>query len=53
MTDRPQTPWEQAANDIAARFEHGHDELTEGCALCIAEWRAVMDLTYTTHMEEE
>lgn len=33
--------------EIQARWEHGHAELTDGCALCIAEYdeafRAVHD----------
>jgi hypothetical protein len=28
-------------NEIAARWEHGHDELTDGCALCGGEWAEV------------
>jgi hypothetical protein len=32
---------------VQARWEHGHDELTDGCALCVAEYdeafRAVHD----------
>lgn len=28
-------------NEIAARWEHGHDELTDGCALCHGEWAEV------------
>lgn len=37
------TAWEDAANDIAVRYAHGHDErLVEGCALCIAEYDAVV-----------
>jgi hypothetical protein len=28
-------------NEIAARWEHGHDELTDGCALCHSEWAEV------------
>jgi hypothetical protein len=31
---------------LAARWEHGHDELTAGCALCVAEWAEVYDLIY-------
>lgn len=44
--------WTRAAAEIAARFEHGHAELTAGCALCQAEWQAVMDLTETLKMEQ-
>ncbi|MGA5670029.1 hypothetical protein ACPCTG_31680 [Streptomyces pseudogriseolus] len=30
-------------NQIAARWEHGHAELTEGCALCVSEWAEVYE----------
>jgi hypothetical protein len=30
--------WADAAARIAARWDHGHDELTDGCALCQAEY---------------
>lgn len=33
--------WPTAAADIAARWEHGHDQLTTGCALCTAEYNEV------------
>lgn len=32
-------------NEIAARWEHGHDELTDGCALCHSEWAEVYALS--------
>jgi hypothetical protein len=32
--------------EIAARWEHGHDELTDGCSLCIAEYAEVFDLIH-------
>jgi hypothetical protein len=39
------TTWEDGANQIAAQYAHGHDErLVEGCALCIAEYDAVVAL---------
>jgi hypothetical protein len=28
-------------NEIAARWEHGHDELVNNCALCNGEWAEV------------
>lgn len=28
-------------NEIAARWEHGHTELTDNCSLCHAEWAEV------------
>lgn len=31
---------------IAARWEHGHDELTDGCALCRAEYAEVHALIH-------
>lgn len=31
-------------NAIASRWEHGHDELTDGCALCHAEYDEVRQL---------
>ncbi|MFF2520191.1 hypothetical protein [Streptomyces sp. NPDC058086] len=33
-------------NEIAARWEHGHDELTDGCALCHGEWSEVRAATH-------
>jgi hypothetical protein len=30
--------WAEAAARIAARWAHGHDQLTDGCALCQAEY---------------
>ena len=30
--------WPTAGAEIATRWEHGHDELTTGCALCHAEY---------------
>ncbi len=33
-------------NRIAAAWEHGHAELTDGCALCIAEYAEVMSLIH-------
>ncbi|WP_265560796.1 hypothetical protein [Streptomyces hygroscopicus] len=33
-------------NEIAARWEHGHPELTSGCALCHAEWAEVWDVLH-------
>lgn len=39
------TEWTAAANLIAARWEHGHDGLTPGCALCHAEYTEVRTLT--------
>lgn len=35
-----------ALNEIAARWEHGHAELTDGCALCHAEWAEVWALLH-------
>lgn len=29
--------------DIADRWEHGHDELVDGCALCIAEYAEALE----------
>ncbi|MFE3326859.1 hypothetical protein [Streptomyces sp. NPDC059176] len=34
-------------NAIAARWEHGHDQLTDGCALCIAEYDEIRQLLDT------
>lgn len=39
-------PFERAAADIAARFAHGHTGLVDGCALCIAEYDAVVALSH-------
>lgn len=33
-------------NAIAARWEHGHAELTDGCALSVAEWAEVYALLH-------
>lgn len=30
--------WAEAAAAIQARWDHGHDDLTDGCALCHAEY---------------
>jgi hypothetical protein len=30
--------WPAAGAAIAARWDHGHDRLTDGCALCLAEY---------------
>lgn len=38
--------WADRANNIAARWAHGHDELTTGCALCEAEFAEVMQMTH-------
>jgi hypothetical protein len=46
MEGDPVTPFEQAAADIASRFAHGHDELVTGCALCNAEYDAVVALSH-------
>jgi hypothetical protein len=32
--------------EIAARWEHGHDELTDGCALCRAEYAEAFDFIH-------
>ncbi|MFJ6559928.1 hypothetical protein ACIQMV_08605 [Streptomyces sp. NPDC091412] len=32
--------------DIAARWEHGHTELTDGCTLCTAEYAEAFDLIH-------
>lgn len=31
---------------LADRWEHGHDELTDGCALCLAEWAEAFALIH-------
>lgn len=28
---------------VAARWDHGHDQLTDDCALCHAEWADAVD----------
>jgi hypothetical protein len=33
-------------NEIAARWEHGHSELTDGCALCRAEFAEVFAVVH-------
>lgn len=32
--------------EIQARWDHGHDELTDGCALCQAEYAEAFDLIH-------
>ncbi len=44
MTDHAER-WSREAADIRARWEHGHDELTSGCALCNGEFEEVMRWT--------
>lgn len=34
--------------DLADRWEHGHAELTDGCALCIAEYREAFNIVHGT-----
>ncbi|MFZ4150482.1 hypothetical protein [Streptomyces pseudogriseolus] len=31
---------------VAERWAHGHDELTDGCALCRAEYAEAFDLIH-------
>lgn len=38
--------------DIQARWYHGHDELTDGCSLCHAEYREAFELAQRTNGEE-
>ncbi|MFE6126658.1 hypothetical protein ACFQ6Q_00075 [Streptomyces sp. NPDC056437] len=33
-------------NDHAERWEHGHAELTDGCALCRQEFAEVMQIVH-------
>jgi hypothetical protein len=33
-----------ALNIVAERYEHGHDTLTEGCALCQEEYEKVCEV---------
>jgi hypothetical protein len=40
--DTGTSPVVDALSACAARWEHGHPELTSGCALCIAEWDEAM-----------
>jgi hypothetical protein len=48
------TAWEDAASDIAAHYAHGHDErLVEGCALCIAEYDAVVTASEQLRRSED
>ena len=35
-----------ALNAIAARWEHGHAELTTGCSLCQAEYQEVWQVVH-------
>jgi hypothetical protein len=35
-------------NDLAARWEHGHAELTTGCVLCRDEFAEVMGIVHGT-----
>lgn len=35
--------WSDAGAHIQARWEHGHDQLTDGCALCQAEYAEARD----------
>ncbi|MGW2740668.1 hypothetical protein ACWC4D_41570 [Streptomyces sp. NPDC001288] len=43
---RPMDDHTAELNEIAARWEHGHAELTEGCALCHGEWAEVYQLIH-------
>ena len=43
MTD---SQWTEQANAIAARYEHGHDTLTNGCALCNTEYNEIHAITH-------
>lgn len=38
--------------DIQARWYHGHDELTDGCSLCQAEYREAFELAQRAIGEE-
>jgi hypothetical protein len=46
------SPYQVAAQQIAARYAHGHDELTDGCALCVAEYNEVFDWCQNNPMEQ-
>lgn len=38
--------WTDQANAIAARYEHGHTFLTDGCSLCHAEYDEIHAITH-------
>lgn len=43
--------WTTAGADIQARWEHGHDQLTNGCALCQAEYAEARDWVQANNQE--
>lgn len=45
--------WTDMANAHAARWEHGHAQLTSGCALCVAEYDALMEATAALRRAEQ
>jgi hypothetical protein len=45
--------WSAAAAAIAARWDHGHDELTDGCALCLAEFEEARTWAQTYSLETQ
>lgn len=49
--------WKEAATAIADSYAHGHDDfgagLNAGCALCIAEYDAVVNALQAARADEE
>lgn len=44
-------PWLAAGARIQARWAHGHDQLTDGCALCHAEYAEAQDWAQANNQE--